>query len=134
MNDAFGYWLSGFIDGEGCFSISKRTNVERYLPRFDLYLRFDDREIIEEIHSTLGMGSVNVRKGRSLSNPCVGWHVSSKKDMLSFCEIVNRFPLRAKKKHDYAIWEQAVREYADPDRSWTRLGNLYTELTTSRKV
>ena len=55
------YYLSGFVDGEGCFAISinKRTKSKDKLYvrlKFEIELREDDKEILEQIRATLGCG------------------------------------------------------------------------------
>jgi hypothetical protein len=60
MNDAidpgFGHWFAGFVDGEGCFLITRVGKSYRCI--FSLHLRGDDRPILEEIHRNLGIGTV----------------------------------------------------------------------------
>lgn len=61
ITDYWGGWFAGFTDGEGCFTISKR-NYENpptnYLCRFTIRLRDDDKDILEEIHNQLEIGSI----------------------------------------------------------------------------
>jgi hypothetical protein len=55
--------VTGFIDGEGCFSISigKHKTLKRRLevrPEFDVELRADDKNILERILITIGCGKI----------------------------------------------------------------------------
>jgi hypothetical protein len=104
-------WLSGFIDGEGCFVINR--NTKRGVPtghrcRFALRLRDDDRAVLDAIRECTGLGTVRDdgayldRNGQSV------WEVSSKADCLSLCDLLDRYPLRAKKRADYGTWRAAV--------------------------
>ena len=51
------HYISGFVDGEGCFSISFNKNGER-LPEtrliFEIEVREDDEPILREIKKVLG--------------------------------------------------------------------------------
>lgn len=55
------YYISGFVDGEGCFCVSfnKRKN-DRIEVRllFEIELREDDLEILERIKTTLDCGNI----------------------------------------------------------------------------
>lgn len=53
----------GFIDGEGCFSVSfgKHRTLRRGIEvrvEFSIELRADDREILDRIRETIGCGKV----------------------------------------------------------------------------
>jgi hypothetical protein len=79
LDDAFGHWLAGFADGEGCFSIIR----------------------------TVGQ----------------------------LAEFFTRYPLRAKKRTDFAIWRQAVELWIQRRRrngDWDAIGLLATELSANR--
>lgn len=112
----FGNWLAGFIDGEGCFSTLSISRPGRTTPcwacRFTLRLRSDDLGIIQEIREQTGLGSiVQYRVSRKQawdSKPVSLWHVFTKCDCLRLIDLLDRFPLRAKKARDYAIWRETV--------------------------
>lgn len=145
MDDAFGNWLAGFIDGEGTFAIH-RQNIDR---RHDTYgcklivkLRDDDREILDEIVRQTSIGSVIWKKpglsGRN-SRAQVAWQVQSRSDCRAAVSILDEYPLRAKKARDYAIWREAVlltaglRNGGNPSTMnapiWRRMGELREELS-----
>jgi LAGLIDADG endonuclease len=106
--DAFGNWLAGFLDGEACFVIEKRTSA-CYSTRLSLVLRHDDAAIIAEIAATTGLGSIELKNSPSLDGrPQIGWHVRTKADCAALVNLLDRYPLRAKKARDYAIWREAV--------------------------
>lgn len=110
---AFGHWLSGFTDGEGCFYLAVRKHQSFPSPfaQFSIKLRADDRPIIEAIHSFWGCGLVydlpRARSGdtRRVVSYCVH-------DIESLSSVVvphfAAYPLRAKKSADFAIWSRAV--------------------------
>lgn len=121
--DSFGHWLSGFVDGEGCFGIycygkKKGSEFDFGLLSFEfsIQLREDDRDILEEIQRYFNCGTIaegSRRKARAEGKV-------NARDQVKFCcrkvsDIVgiivpnfNKYPLRAKKKSDFEIWKRAV--------------------------
>ena len=113
MDDALGHWISGFVDGEGCFSYQKRGYAN---PSFSLSMRDDDEDVVMEIVEALGnIGSVHHRPNDgNTSNPAIFWLVSGKSDCQKLIDHFDKYPLRSKKARDYEIWKELVREYAKP--------------------
>lgn len=110
--DDFGYWLAGFIDGEGCFSISYNgARLNRSMRcQFRIALRSDDTLLLAECSRMTGLGTVYQQAAREgNANPSSMWHVAHKSDTARLIELLDRFPLRSKKARDYAIWREAVR-------------------------
>ena len=114
MEDDFGHWLAGWIDGEGCFLINRMQTA--YQPRMRLHVRDDDAEILDEIVKRTGIGYVARQPARPShgrrNNPQAEWRVMSKADCVALVELLDRYPLRAKKARDYAIWREAVLYWA----------------------
>lgn len=57
------YHLTGFIDGEGCFSISLYKNSElavgwQIIPIFKISLHVKDKALLELIQRSLGVGTI----------------------------------------------------------------------------
>src|SRR5438552_588191 len=100
IDDAFGHWLAGFIDGEGCFIIRQMNRNEIYCS-FSISLRDDDAAIIEEIRSRLGgIGILKFRhrKGRNGNDcPQVEWVLQSGQDCAVLVRVLDKYQLRAKK-------------------------------------
>lgn len=120
MDDAFGHWLAGFVDGEGCFAIDGRIRPGHRVPycQFILCLRLDDLDILECIHSEAG-GTLKVRRKTTNPNdkPSGYLRVTGAQELLRVVELFERYPLRAKKARDFVIWAEAVRAQARrPDR------------------
>ncbi len=118
--DAFGHWLSGFVDGEGCFQLAwagegPGPNHRSPNAMLSICLRHDDVAILEEIQAYWNVGYVRHRPGRIRENPptiikpACTFRVGKLKDIT---EVIlphfERYPLRAKKKRDFIIWKKAV--------------------------
>jgi hypothetical protein len=127
-------WLAGFTDGEGCFVFQKYPNDGRIQPRFVIGLRADDTMILERLHGTFG-GRLQFKpvydSSRGSSPQCV-WYVLAKRDLARLVEYFDRFPLRAKKARDYAIWRQAVSVYCAAGGTDHRLRALREALMAGR--
>ncbi len=55
------HYVTGFVDGEGCFAITisrKRFKVPEVRLKFEIELREDDEPILKEIQKTLDCGSI----------------------------------------------------------------------------
>lgn len=143
--DGFGHWLAGFIDGEGCFGIPP-NNANGYMCRFSIGLRVDDRPVLEAIHRRLRIGGIYDRPltarataMRAGTQPGVSWVVTDQRGCALLVQLLDRFPLRAKKAKDYAIWREAVitlgampRRNVHRPRDWTRMKTLKDRLRRSR--
>lgn len=110
-------WASGFIDGEGCFTIEKKmvrgSNIY-YRPKLQVQLRADDCWAIENLRLAIGGGVVYQRKeqkathNRGLSKPTTQCEWKNTEDLLLVIKHFDEYPLRAKKLRDYIIWRKAV--------------------------
>ena len=107
MDDGFGHWFAGFTDGEGCFFISRQD-----IPRFSLGLRADDWQVLEYARAQLGIGIVRRHNASPGSNqkPSAVFEVWRSAEQMRLVELFTRFPLRAKKRHQFEVWSDAVRE------------------------
>ena len=109
MDNDYGHWLAGFIAGEGCFRIHKEKGGGYYACHFTLKLRDDERPILEEIVNRTGIGHLKPDTSRNgNSKPCLVWTVQSKATCLQLVDLLDQFPIRARKAADYAVWREAV--------------------------
>jgi hypothetical protein len=112
VDDSFGNWLAGFLDGEGCFVIEKspqsvKQRTYGYFCACQVGLRRDDESILREIAARTGLGTIrHFHPGRG--NAAVSWCVRAKVECAEFVKLLDRYPLRAKKAPEYAVWRQAV--------------------------
>lgn len=142
MDDAFGHWLAGFIDGEGCFGITRlrRDHGICWSLRFTLKLRSDDRPILEECRDRAGgIGTIRSTKPRG-HNLQAMWVIESRADCQALADILDRYPLRAKKARDYVIWREALMEWSNGEtghrwsgqRDWSKIAALRERLDEVR--
>jgi len=125
-------WLSGFTDGEACFFFRTREPT----PGFKIALRADDLPILEAIRAEFG-GSLRVNRVRHRNGP--NWKpqaeltISGKRDLVRLVAYFDRFPLRAKKARDYAIWRRGVGIYCAHGRTASELPALAVALKEGRR-
>lgn len=140
IDPAFAYWMAGFIDGEGCFSVHKKhvNGCETFDCQFTLTLRADDRPIVEQMRAALGgIGSIAHRPARNTGggdkDQC-RYCVSSKRDCQMLRAVLAAFPLRAKKARDFEIWCQALDAWIDhePGSSWQDMAYFRNALMAVR--
>lgn len=119
MEDPFGHWLAGFMDGEACFYIRSDHRTGKHQCGMRVALRDDDAAIIERIHAETGIGNVTRSdwhaRQRPTNRPQANWTISSRADCVRLVELLRRFPLRSKKARDFEVWARAV-------EVWTAVG------------
>jgi len=114
VDDAFGHWLAGLTDGEGCFAITKPTEgAGNYQLRcsFIILLRDDDASILQACQRITGLGKIYHRlgpKGKPSHKPQTRWVVGDRVGCLGIVDLFTRYPLRSKKARVFEIWKQAV--------------------------
>ena len=54
-------YIIGFTDGEGCFYVQIRTD-HRIVLRYFITQRYDNKDILDEIHTFFGVGYVHLKK------------------------------------------------------------------------
>lgn len=149
IDPAFGHWLAGFVDGEGCFYIGRIATTKKgveyvnYRCAFTIGLRDDDLPVLQQIQATLDMGRIDRKPPRGIGR---GWMavllIARKADVRRLVDIFDDHPLRAKKARDYAVWREAVLEWhSKPNgggvhlgrHDWSRMAQLHEDLKAVRK-
>src|SRR3990167_6491301 len=109
------HYVSGFIDGEGSFSVSigKHKTLRRgyeVRPEFEIELRKDDQEILERIVVTIGVGKIY-----DCSYERYGWYPHVKYKITSMWDLhdylfpfLDANPLQAKKAKSYKIFREIL--------------------------
>jgi hypothetical protein len=116
IDDAFGYWFTGFVDGEGSLIATNKRSKQGHRARvvsLTITQRADD-PILDLIQKTLEVGSIvrnqETRPTCGLKNSFV---VADVKDVVEvILPIFDKYPLRSKKGKEYPYWrELAVEKY-----------------------
>ena len=99
-------YIVGFVDGEGCFSITinKHRKKEEVRLLFEIELREDDLEILKRIQYTLKCGNIyHLRYKRYQKwKPHYKYKVSNFSDIKTkIIPFFRKYPLQAKKKHSF---------------------------------
>ena len=101
-------FIAGFIDGEGCFSITLVKDKSYKLgwqvkPKFSIGLHKKDRGLLENVRSSLGLGGISVQGVNG-----VQFYVNSVKDRRVLIDFLDKYPLLTKKGADYLIFKTVV--------------------------
>lgn len=122
-----GWWVTGFVDAEGCFRISiiknknykgnpwspslysENNGLGNSMPLsvrlyFQIGLHLKDEKILKLIQSTLGVGKIYRSKTRL---DYVELQVSSFKDMSAIIKFFGKYPLITQKWADYLLFKKA---------------------------
>lgn len=134
-------WFAGFVAGEGCFMVH-RDHREPYgtyfVPNLKVALRDDDAEIAYEIQAAFGGRVEEHHLNRAMSQrgfdakPQVRWATGGKVVLAGLVAYFDRFPLRAKKRHEYVIWREAVMLYVEEGGKAAGLEELKMRLESAR--
>ena len=107
------YWVCGFVDGEGCFSVSfhrnpyvRQTRGWQVYPTFQVSQHRDNRLVLEQLAKFFGTGQVR-GKGPN-SNVLVYCVFGVGRLYASVVPFFERYPLRVKER-DFALFAAIVR-------------------------
>ncbi len=105
-------WFAGFVDGEGCFSISEHRG-RTYTVTLKIGQRADSAAILYKIKEVFG-GSVCPKATRNRQDrndkPGMEWTGASRDTVLRLIDYFGRFPLQVKNVQ-YELWEEAAKFY-----------------------
>ena len=102
-------WITGFVDGEGCFHVGINANAEmtagfQVLPEFTVVQHERDVQVLHALKAYFGCGVVRVNHGDRMA-----FRVRSKEHLLQ--NIVPFFiehPLKTKKNVDFQKFRQVL--------------------------
>ena len=113
----FGAWLSGFVDGEGCFRLSctprKRSPLYPALTgSFEIGQRVDDARVLQLIQSYFNCGRIYIDKKyytKFVAAPKATYRVVNPSELANIIiPHFEKYSLLAKKRNDFAIWKKGV--------------------------
>jgi hypothetical protein len=101
-------YITGFVDGEGCFSISifkdsRMLTGWAVKPIFSISLHNKDLNLLEAIQRTLNVGKIYKHGTDSIQ-----YRVSSLRNIQVILEHFYQYPLLTKKQADYLLFKEAV--------------------------
>lgn len=102
-------WITGFVDGEGCFHVSVNSHKEmsvgyQVLPEFTVVQHKRDAKLLEALKSFFKCGVVRVNHGDRLA-----FRVRSLKDLASvIVPFFKKYPLNSTKKEDFESFCKAL--------------------------
>jgi hypothetical protein len=100
------WFLTGFVDAEGCFSIKILENAKlktkwRVRPVFSITLHVKDLALLQSIKNNLGVGNIS-KSGEK----AVMYAVDSIKEIPVIINHFDKYPLITQKLKDYLIFKQ----------------------------
>lgn len=107
-------YIAGFVDGEGCFSLTMRRDIRHerkskatyysWKASFVIVLRLDDTEVLNLIQKYFGCGSVTHTK------TSVRFQISNITELDEhIIPFFQKNPLVGKKGKDFILWSEAIR-------------------------
>jgi len=112
ITDTFGFWFSGFFDGEGCFYLLTRKGKKGYIEHrigIAIVLRADDILLLQQIRETLEVGVLYQNKKQGNANPSATYRCEKVADLAEvFIPLFDKYPLRSRKRQEYPFWRRAV--------------------------
>ena len=116
IDDAFGHWLAGLVDGEGCFPITAYQRSGNTV-HFSIQMRADEEPMLTTICNTLGYGKVYFASPTALAkngqrvSPKAVFACTSVKACTEVARLFTKYPLRSKKARDFELWKTAVQGF-----------------------
>jgi hypothetical protein len=129
--------LAGLLDAE-CHLFVSPNNRDGWRCGCGVSLRDDDRRILVDLQTGLGLGRLTPVPARNGSRPQLLWKIESKLECSVLVDLLDEHPLRGRKVKEYAIWREAVsawaaRRYGLAPGSRSRLEQLATALKAARE-
>ena len=100
--------------------------------------RADDADLLCDIVRVTGLGRLYAVPARRTSRPQVVWSVASKLECRELARLLRRYPLRGRKRREFAVWSAAVDRWSESLHGSTRIPDGFmssaaAELRASRR-
>ena len=108
------YYITGFVDGEGCFSVTiqKSNNVRlgiQIIPEFHVSQHQNRAEVLKEIKRVFGCGYIKANNPRNPKDMTSVYVVRNLKDLRNkVVPFFKKYPLISIKQHDFEKFAQVV--------------------------
>jgi hypothetical protein len=132
LSAAEGHFLAGLIDAESSFTITPNNGGQNWSCSITVNLRDDDADVLVELQRLTGLGRLYAIPGRRTSRPQVAWRIQSRLECHRLATLLERFPLRGRKRLELAVWKRALHELTEDPRS-PALPNLAAEIRALRR-
>jgi len=101
-------WISGFVDGEGCFyvginKINKMTLGWQVLPEFRIVQHKNDEQILHKIKSYFQFGSIRINHGDRME-----FRVRGLENLNKIVSFFKNSPLQTKKRKDFELFSSVI--------------------------
>ena len=102
-------WITGFVDGEGCFHVAVNPHKEmtvgyQVLPEFTVVQHERDVQVLHALKSFFGCGVVRSNHGDRMA-----YRVRGKDHLLKIIvPFFEKYPLKTKKQLDFKIFRRVV--------------------------
>ncbi len=113
-----GWWITGLVDGEGCFHASIRMDT-RYPTLETLHIGFqiglvqDDVATLEKVRLYFGTGTISLaRDRRPYAQDRMIYRMYRRSEFEKVIEHFEKYPLQSKKQKDYECWKEILRVWA----------------------
>ncbi len=138
------YWITGFTDGEGCFSIAVINNKttkfgKQIFPEFVVTQGMKSLTALEKIKNFFGCGNIFVNKrydnhNENLYRYCVRSLGELNTKIIPFFK---KYPLRTYKQKDFLIFEKVVKSMIKKkhltEKGRKEILNLISEMNRRKK-
>ena len=130
------HWVSGFVDGEGCFHVSinkvpKMSIGWQVLPEFRIVQHERDESVLNELRRFFNAGKVVVNHGKRKE-----LRIRRINELMDVVSFFNQHPLMTKKRNDFEVFKKILKLMENKEHltieGLTRIAYLCWEM--NRKV
>ena len=103
------WWVTGFVDGEGCFTVSIFQHQDTKLgwqvqQLFAINLHIKDGPLLEDVKNCLRVGKIFL-----LGPKLLQWKVQSLQELIVILEHFDRYPLLTEKRADFQLLKRVFK-------------------------
>lgn len=109
-------WVTGFVDGEGCFHvrISKRKKLNVGIEiglSFSISQKKKDIKLLEDIKSYFKCGGIRINK----KDGCAVYEVRNIKSLLNILKHFDKYPLKSRKLETYIVFVEIYKKVSSKE-------------------
>jgi len=117
QTELMGYYIAGFVEGEGCFSIGISKNKQRkdyiqFYPTFTIQLNIIDLPLIEKIKKTLQCGKIYYHR----RDNAVQFKVYKQSDLINIIiPFFDKYQFHGNKLRSFNIFKEAMKLFSQKE-------------------